>query len=159
MPSDTGHTFETAPYEELFTVLLRQFKRPLTSQGVELDDHAAAHIAGHIVRGEKNEHTQTILNGLVGVVTESEQVLAQWGLPFEKSLDVKMDNLNTWESTAEFLELANEKVNAELRISAGAALALALGDARYMSYLQHLAKGDYGDESIIARRALAFVGK
>ena len=38
MPSDTGHTFESAPYEELFTVLLRQFKRPLKTYNVELSD-------------------------------------------------------------------------------------------------------------------------
>src|SRR5690349_14547197 len=112
MPSNTGHTFETAPYEELFTVLLRQFKRPLQTKGVELSDDDAAHVAGHIVRSEKNDHTKAVLDGLISVITESEEVLAQWGLPFEKSLDVKMDNLNTWESTAEFLELANEKINA-----------------------------------------------
>jgi hypothetical protein len=159
MPSDTGHTFETAPYEELFTVLLRQFKRPLAGHGIDLSDQDAAVIAGHIVRGEQNNHTKAMIQGLIDVIAESEHVLEQWGLPFEKSLDVKMENLDTWESTAEFLDLANEKINAELRISAASALILALGDARYMPYLQHLANGDYGDETIIARRALAFVGK
>jgi hypothetical protein len=159
MPSDTGHTFESAPYEELFTVLLRQFKRPLKTYNVELSDDDSAAIARGIVSGKPDPRAQSTLNGLINVVAESEEILNQWGLSFQKSLDVKMDNLNTWESTAEFLELATEKSNAELRISAASALVMVLGDPRYMAYLVHLAEGDYGDETVIARRTLTFTKK
>src|SRR6185369_1250735 len=101
MPAENARTFENAPYDELFTVLLRQFKRPLKTQGIDLSDQDAADIAGFIVHQEHNTQTSATLQGLIGVVTESEEVLSQWGLPFEKSLDVKMENLNTWETTAE----------------------------------------------------------
>ena len=100
-----------------------------------------------------------LLKGLAEAIGQSEAVLAQWGLTFQQSLDTPMDKIPGWETTAEFLELANEKVNAELRITLGAALTLAqFGERRFAPYLEYLAAGDYGDETVIARRALEFSG-
>ncbi|MFN8371642.1 MAG: hypothetical protein U0694_02020 [Anaerolineae bacterium] len=159
MPAENARTFENAPLEELFSVLLRQFKRPLKDQGFNLSDKDGDALAQGIVSHQPDSRAQAVLEALTRVVTESENVLSHWGLTFEKSLDVNMDNLPGWQSTAEFLELATEKSNAELRIAAGAALVLVLGDKRYKSYLQYLAKGNYGDETIIAKRALAFANE
>ena len=151
--------FEDAPFAELLAILLRQIRRPLASQGVTLSDAEADALAQAITaHAEPDATVAAIRAALVALVAESEQVLAQWGLSFAQSLDAQMDEIPGWESTAEFLDVANEKANAELRISTGAALLVALGDPRYVALLQLLVeRGDVPD-GVIARRVLAFVG-
>jgi hypothetical protein len=157
LPPDRAQTFANAPIEDLLYVLLRQLKRPLDTHGVVLTDAQARELAANRVAG-KSPDNPALLPALVGIVTESEAVLRDMGLSFIQSLDTPMDKLPGWETTADFLELANEKANAELRITLGAALALALGgERRFVPYLLHVAAGDYGDETSIARRALLFV--
>lgn len=94
----------------------------------------------------------------MALVAESEAVLAGYGLSFPASLTVDMASLGGWETTAEFLEIANEKANAELRLSTGAALLVALGgsadEARYRSWLAALAADPQDLDGIIARRVL-----
>lgn len=134
---ERGQTLGNAPLEDLLTILLRQFKRPLASKGVTLTDADAAQIAAAIAAGTPaDDQRRAIADALVALIAESEAVLAQWGLSFEQALDTPMDVLPGWETTAEFLEIANEKSNAELRISAGAALLLALGDARHVDKIE-----------------------
>jgi len=157
MPLDREHTFANAPIDELLSVLLRQLKRPLATHGVTITDADAERLAQDCAAGKPLTLT-TLVPALVAVVTESEGVLAKMGLTFIEALDTPMDQVSGWETTAEFLELANEKSNAELRITLGAALALAFGDGRFITYLNHLASGDYGDESLIAGHILRFVG-
>jgi hypothetical protein len=157
MPPDRGHTFANAPIDELFSVLLRQLKRPLAAHGVSITDAQAEKLAVDCAAGQPLTRPELVL-ALVAVVTESEGVLAKMGLTFIQALDTPMDQISGWESTAEFLELANEKSNAELRITLGAGLALAFGDGRFSAYVQYLASGDYGDESLIAGHILRFVG-
>lgn len=152
-PGDRAQTFADAPLDELLSVLLRQLKRPLAAQGIQLTDADAE----RLVQDRLNGKPLTITNlpaALVAIVSESEAALATMGLTFTQSLDTPMDALPGWESTSDFLELANEKSNAELRITVGAALALVFGEGKFLPYLQHLANGDYGDESVIARRVL-----
>jgi hypothetical protein len=154
---DPAVTFATLPIDDLLIVLLKQMKRPLASVGVNLTDDEAKRCVQSRVEGRWQE-PPGLLQGLAAAVEESEAVLAQWGLTFQQSLDTSMDNIPGWETTAEFLELANEKVNAELRITLGAALTLALdSERRFVVYLDYLAAGDYGDETVIARRVLEFV--
>jgi hypothetical protein len=149
-------TFATLPLDELLTVLLRQMRRPLESVGVHVTDTDAKEYVQQRITGQGNG-AQGLVQALIQTVEASEKVLAQWGLTFQQSLDTPMDDIPGWQSTAEFLELANEKVNAELRITLGAALTLALGDdTHYLPYLRHLADGDHGDETVIARRVLEF---
>ncbi|MEO8610829.1 MAG: hypothetical protein ABI690_23230 [Chloroflexota bacterium] len=157
MPPDREHTFANAPIDELLSVLLRQLKRPLAAHGVSLTDAQAEKLAADCAVGTPLTQPE-LIPALIAVVTESEAVLAKMGLTFIQALDTPMDQVSGWETTAEFLELANEKSNAELRITLGAALALAFGDARFSAYVRHLASGDYGDESLIAGHILRFVG-
>jgi hypothetical protein len=153
---DPAETFATLPVDELLIVLLKQMKRPLASVGVTITDDETKRCVQSRVEGRWQE-PPGLLDGLAAAVEESEKVLAQWGLSFQQSLDTPMDNIPGWETTAEFLELANEKSNAELRITLGAALTLALGgERRFVPYLEYLAAGDYGDETVIARRVLGF---
>jgi hypothetical protein len=107
-----------------------------------------------------SEVARRVRDALVDLVAESERVLAVWNLTYEQSLDSEMNDLPGWETTAEFLELANEKTNAELRISTGSALLAALGDQRYARYLWVLAERSGADadlDEVIARRVLLFV--
>jgi hypothetical protein len=160
LPPDRAQTFQTIPMVDLIAVLLRQMKRPLANDaGLTLSDALADDMAQARVAGRAGPLAAAELSAaLIRVVTASEGVLAWWGLTFQQSLDTLMERIPGWTTTAEFLELANEKSNAELRITLGAALALILADERrYLPYLLHLAGGDYGDETMIARRALLFV--
>jgi hypothetical protein len=157
--------YDQAPLEELLTILLRQFKRPLESQGITITDTEAEAIANHIVKHEPlNEKAQAIRGALNELVAESETVLASWNLSFQQSLTTDMNDIPGWETTAEFLELANEKANAELRISTGSALLAALGDLRHKGYLLHLVEQGENErqpdlDQVVARRVLLFASK
>ncbi len=153
LPPERAQTFANAPLEDLLSVLLRQLKRPLASHGFALTDAQAASLA----QGGLQENKPQLLQALQAVVAESEAVLAAMNLSFQASLDADMSTIGGWETTSEFLEIANEKSNAELRITLGSSLILAFGGRRdYGHDLLFLAQGDYGDETIIARRVLAY---
>ncbi len=157
LPTDHAQTFANAPMQDLLSVLLRQLKRPLGTQGFKLTDAEANRLASERVAGKTPQRSLELVAALEEVVRESEAVLADLGLTFQTSLGADLSTLGNWQTTAEFLDLANEKANAELRITLGAALDMAfVGDDRYAHYLIFLAGGDYGDETIIAQRVLTF---
>lgn len=153
---DRGKTLANAPLEDLLTILLRQFKRPLANHGVTINDADAVQIAAELAaRAPDTPQRAAIRDALAAAIAESETVLAKWGLTFEQSLETTMDAMPGWETTAEFLEIANEKTNAELRIAAGAALLLALGDTRHaQSIIQQIARDADETEAQIGRRIL-----
>lgn len=158
LPPERPRTFDNAPMDALLAVLLRQLKRPLASAGYSLTDAEAERLARDRLNDRLRPADITgLLAALATVVEQSKNVLARQGLAFPQSLDTPMDAVPGWETTAEFLEIANDKSNAELRISLGTALTLALGgERRFAPYLLYLASGDYGDETVIARRTLMF---
>ncbi len=157
MLPDRRSAFEDAPFAELLAILLRQLKRPLADHGVTLTDSQAETLAQAITaHADSAGEIQAIRAALVALVAESEAVLAQWHLTFAQSLDAQMNDIPGWELTAEFLDLANQKANAELRISTGAALLAALGDLRYAPLLHFLVERGEDPDSVIARRVLAF---
>lgn len=150
---------ETWPFDHLIATLLKQFKRPLAARNVTLTDAEAQRIGRAVAAREQPDETATrVRAALVGIIAESEAVLARWGLTFAQSLQTGVDVLPGWESTAEFLALAEEKANAEIRIGAGAALLAALGDLRYAAYLfQQIERAPDEVEAVIARRVLTFL--
>lgn len=156
LPPERAQTFEDAPIGALLGVLLRQMRRPLAAHGFAIGDAETARIAQERANGGRPAESNALLTALAGVVGESMDVLRGYGLTFEQSLDADMTTIGGWHTTAEFLEIANEKSNAELRITLGAALALAFGDAQFRPLLTYLAAGSYGDETVIARRVLQF---
>lgn len=155
MSDERAQTFENAPIGDLIGILLRQMRRPLGTHGFHMTDTEAVRLAHERVEKGTMENPD-LLRAVVEAVKESQAVLDKMGLNFEQSLDADMNSIGGWTSTAEFLELANEKSNAELRITLGAVLALILGDRGFVSSLLYLAGGDYGDETVIARRILSF---
>ncbi len=159
LPPDPITTYQNAPLNDLLAIMLRQFRRPLAGHGVELSDAEAETLAAQIVGREGlDEKAAAIRDALVELVAESEGVLAGWSLTFEQALDTEMGDVPGWESTAEFLEIANEKANAELRISTGSILIAALGDDRYAARLRFLASREDDLDGVIARRVLVLDG-
>lgn len=152
--------YRAAPLDELLTVLLRQFKRLLTGKGLPLSDADAAQIAAALARRDPpDERMERLRAALVALVEESEAVLAGLGLGFAESLRAEIADLPGWETTADFLALAETKANAELRISTGSALLVLLGERRFGAHLNavisHAAEIGQPDlDSIIAERAL-----
>jgi hypothetical protein len=154
--------YEQAPLDELLAILLRQFKRPLASHGITITDAEAGEIASSILQNKSlDEKMLAVREALVPLIAESERVLAKWNLSFQQSLNTDMSNISGWETTAEFLELANEKTNAELRISTGSALLAVQGDLRYAAYLLFLVEQGKREQQadldqVIAKRVLLF---
>jgi len=150
-------TLNNAPLEDLLIILLRQYKRLLAERGVELTEAQISQIAQDIATQKPvSALAIDVRDALIQFVAESEAVLARWNLTFEQSLQTTMTDMPGWESTSDFLEIANEKANAELRISSASALIAALGDLRYLPYLrQAIARDPEEIESVVARRILA----
>lgn len=154
-PDDRAQTFANAPLDELLGVLLRQLKRPLGAHGFSLTDAAANALGAAGAAG--GAPPPALCPALTGVLAESRVVLQEMGFSFRQSLDADVGTLGGWQTTGDFLELANTKVNAELRITVAAALALVFGcaDDEARGDIWHLASGAYDDETVIAGRALA----
>jgi hypothetical protein len=150
---------QTAPLDELLSIVLRQFKRPLAALGVELTSPDVQAIVTAIAdRQPLSEKALAVRGGLVTLVEESLAVLAGWNLTLATALETDMDAMPGWESTAEFLEVANTKSNAEIRIAGGVSLVAALGDLRFADEMLYLATHDDGEiETVVARRVLLFL--
>lgn len=163
MLPDRASNVEHWEFDRLVTILLRQFKRLLADRGVALTDLEMQQIGVAVAGQQPVPQDAAICDALVSVVKESEGVLAGWNLSFARSLSTDMNQMPGWETTADFLSIANEKVNAEVRISAGSALMLALGDLRGVPFLIQVVEHDYEAfgqldvDAMIARRALLFV--
>jgi hypothetical protein len=150
--------------EEYWLILLRQFKRLLAEQGQDLTDAELRELADRMSqRALQSEPETGVRAALVNLIEESLSVLRNLNLDYAESLNTKMDDLSGWETTADFISLANDKANAELRISVGAALLAGLGDPRYAdalltTYLH--GKDDPEDvDAIISQRVLAFASQ
>ncbi|NDJ62095.1 MAG: hypothetical protein GYB67_13270 [Chloroflexi bacterium] len=158
LPDPTAAYFR-APLAELLAILLRQYRRPLRSREIELTDADGVTLAEMIVaRAPLTDQARAVRDALAALIAESEAVLARWDLTLAQALDTPMDQIPGWETTADFLEIANEKANAELRISTGAALLTALGQTRYATYLVDVvARGVDDLDAVIAQRVLTFV--
>ncbi len=147
--------------DKLIAILIRQFKRPLAERGLIYPESEIIRIAQAAANREPTtEQTRVLCDTMADVVQESLNVLATWGLTYPQALVTTMDAMQGWETTAEFLEMANEKGNAELRISAGASLMAVLGDLRFAEMLiacyENGAQDPEDVDAVIAKRALSF---
>lgn len=158
-PMHTNRTqqLENAPLDELLAILLRQFKGLLATAEIDLTENEIRSLAHTMAEGEPlPDKANAMREALIAMVEESLTVLQQWDFTFEQSLRADMNAIPGWETTAEFIEIANEKGNAELRISAGATLLLALGDLRYANHaLAAIAINPAELETVAARRILS----
>lgn len=157
MRPDPAHIYADAPLADVLAVLLRQFKWLLAAHDINLTDAELRQLAAAMAApGAPDARAAAVGAALNAIVAESLAVLAGWNLTFAQALATEMAAMPGWETTAEFLELANEKTNAELRIAAGATLAAALGDLRHAGLLLTLIEHDAAEiEAVVARRVLA----
>jgi len=163
-PRNPSEQLLSLPVDGLILELLKQFKRLLAERNVDLTTAEIKQISEKAANYEPlPEKVAAIQAAMVQIVQESQTVLSErFGYTFAESLAVDMDSISGWETTAEFLEIANHKSNAELRISAGATLLTFLGDDRYTEPLFAViaADEDTGDvDAAMARRALTHFTK
>jgi hypothetical protein len=162
MIPDRAENAANWPIDKLTIILLRQFKRLLAERDVSLNDITLRAIGKDVAeRRAPRPEAVAVREALPGIVDESMDLLAGWDLSFERSLATDMNDLaHLWQTTAEFLDLANEKINAEVRISAGSALMALLDDHTNVGILltaiEHdlKAHGALDVDAVIAKRAL-----
>jgi hypothetical protein len=149
--------------EELTLILLRQFKRLIAERGADWSDADLKALAARAEKRAVSEGDAAVVAALREIVAESEALLAQWGLTFEQSIATGMEDMPGWDTTADFLSLANDKINAELRISAGSALLALLGDVHFAPYalasVRHGIRDPEDVDAVITLRALAFAAQ
>lgn len=157
MQMNREKALEDAPLQDLLAILLRQYRQLLAQHDVALTEADIRLLALRLAEGTLPEaDALPIRLALITLVEESEQVLARWSLTFEQALKTDMADMPGWETTAEFLELATEKGNAELRIASASALIAALGDMRYAGHLLAAVDHDPHEiETVVARRVLS----
>jgi len=161
LPPNPSEQFGDAPLDDLIRVLLSQFKRLLADNGVSLTADETLEVARAIANRTSHAKCSAIRTVMKQLVKESIDLLQdRWGLTFLKSLYAQIDDIDNWNSTAEFLEIANEKSNAELRISAGATLLVAMGELSFVPYLINIIHHDAGVmdvDAVFAKRALLHI--
>lgn len=159
------------PAEQLKTVsltilvpdLLKQFNKPtlLAQRDVKLTKIEIDAIGDTLEKGKPLPEKVTAINAaMADIIKESLTVLDdKFGLSFEQALKTTdISSVAEWETTADFLEIANEKSNAELRISAGCSLMAFLGDVSLAEHLLTVIRVDNGVndvDAMIAKRALS----
>jgi hypothetical protein len=159
MSANPARPLLTAPVEDLLNLLVRQFARLLHEQDVALTtEHSDAIIQAAASHQPLPPGGDAVVEALARLVTESEQELqTRFSLDFATALKTTMNDIDGWQTTADFLEMANYKSNAELRISAGSALLLLLDDSRFAHHALTVIVHDGGVmdvDATIARRAL-----
>ncbi len=161
LPPNPNEQFGDAPFSDLMRVLLSQFKRLLADNGVSLTADETLAIAQAIANRTPHDKLTPVRTVMKKLVKDSVDLLHErWGLTFLKSLYAEIDDIDNWDSTAEFLEIANEKSNAELRISAGSSLLVAMGDLSFAPYLLNVIYHDDGVmdvDAVFAKRALLHI--
>jgi hypothetical protein len=161
LPPTPSDTLGTAPFFDLMRILINQFRGLLANNGVKLttdDTHALANAIADNTQHDKLADSQAVMQTLVD---ESLTLIAdRWGLSFAECLHADMNSIQAWETTADFLEIANDKSNAELRVSAGSTLLVAMGNYAYVGYLVDVVEHDAGAmdvDAIFAKRTLVHV--
>ncbi len=161
LPPSPDDKLGNAPFSDLMRVLLSQFKRLLADNDVILtadETLAVSRAVADKVPHPKLDAIQVVMKQLV---LDSLLLLQdRWDFTFAHSLKTDMDSIGGWETTAEFLEIANEKSNAELRVSAGSSLLVAMGDVSYASYLLDVIQADDGVmdvDAVFAKRSLCHI--
>jgi hypothetical protein len=162
-PNDRTDQLLQVPLTHLITDLMRQFNKPtlLGKYDLNLSKPAMDTIAELVEKREPLPDVVEVINdALASIVRDSvDELQLRFGFTFAESLaKTDMSDIGGWETTAEFLEIANHKNNAELRISAGTSLMVFLGDARFAPYLFTVIHNDNGLDDVdamIAKRALS----
>lgn len=154
-PTNPADSLRTAPIEELAVLLLKQFKRLLSERDLTLTTPEIEAFGAAMAAHTAPMQAAAMRAALQQIVQESlTELQTRFGLTFEASLAADMNSIGGWQTTAEFLEVANHKSNAELRISAGSSLLVMMGAIDYADYLWQVIADDDGVWDVDASFAL-----
>lgn len=160
--NDPADSLRALPLAMIAADLLKQFNKPslLGKYGLAYSKAQIDELAAQVSNPSARADYAALCDALAGLIAESEQELqARFGMDFRQALATQdLSRVGGWETTSDFLEIANYKSNAELRISAGATLLLLLGDVRHVAHLFTLLEVDGGlndVDAMLAKRALA----
>lgn len=159
-PPNPADALRTAPIEDLVVILLKQYKRLLADRGLDLSTPAMTRIgAATATHAPLTADATKLIDIVATLVQESITELdTRFGLTFAEALAADMNTIGGWETTSDFLEIANHKSNAELRISSGSSLLAFLSDTRHADELFITIAADASANDVdatFARRALS----
>lgn len=161
MPDSPAEGLSRAPLSEIIFILLQHFRDPLADAGLSLGADDARELAVAIAAGQGHAKANSVMQAVAARVDGHVDALQmRWQVDFAASLRADMTAIGPWRSTAEFLELANDKAEAETDIALGSALLVAGGRREYALYLldAHAHDAGAGDiDAAIARRILLHV--
>lgn len=162
MPSVTREELANAPLQEILHLLFRQLDSPLTQRATSLGANPSQVLLAALEAGEAPDSVKDLATALIALLEDNLKILRQrLSVDFAGSLAADITQLTNWESTADFLSIANEKAQAEQEIVIAAALLVACGSIEYASYLIETLEADAGAldvDAVIARRMLLHVG-
>ena len=159
-PTNPASQLQEQPIADILRILLLQFQNLFSEHGLETPNSDIPTLARVIADGQvatpQFDQMRAILKQLISA---SEKLLQEkWGWSFAESFTTPQ--IPHWETTAELVEFANEKNNAELRISAGSSLLVALGEKDSAIYLLTVIEHDGGvndADAVIAKRVLQHI--
>ncbi|MCY4021416.1 MAG: hypothetical protein OXG39_18560 [Chloroflexi bacterium] len=162
MSSDKLDRLAKAPLQEILHLLFRQLDGALRQRDPSLDTSAWRDLIAALEAGETPESVTRLAAVLIALVEDKLKTLRdRFSVDFAGSLAADITQMTDWESTAEFLSIAEEKAQAEQEIVIASALLVACGRSEYASYLIEVIEDDAGAldvDAVIARRLLLHAG-
>lgn len=162
LTSPAAH-LSTAPLAELISLLFQQFNKPFVEHNIDTSPDALHRLTEAAAAHQSLPEMETIRSVLHTIIRESEATLRdEFGFTFADSLGKTMNDVTGWTSTAEFIDKANTKSTAELRISTSSLLLAFLGDATFVPHLRTVLADDAEAEDVdgvLALRALQHLGE
>jgi len=161
VPDSPAEELIRASLGEIIFILLQHFHDALVEAGLSPGAGEARELAEAIAAGQRHIKTEAVLRTIADMVDAYLAGLqSRWQINFAASLGADMAAIGPWRTTAEFLELANDKAEAETGIALGSALLVAAGRREYAPFLLDVLDNDAGAfdiDATIARRILLHV--
>ncbi len=162
MASQALEKLAQAPLQEILHLLFRQLDGALTRREPSLGAKPSRDLIAALAAGETPESVKDLAAALISIVEDNLKTLRdRLSVDFAGSLAADITQVADWQSTADFLSIANEKAGAEQAIMIASALLVACGKSQYASYLIEVIEDDAGAldvDAVIARRILLHVG-
>lgn len=161
MPDTAAEGLNRAPLGEIIFILLQHFRVCLADAGLSLGADEARELAAMMAAGRPHAKAEAVTRDIAARVDGCLDALqSRWQLDFAASLRADMAAVGPWRTTAEFLELANAKAEAETDIALGSALLVSAGRLEYAPYLLDALEHDAGAfdiDAVVARRILSHI--
>ena len=150
-----------APLADILNLLLRQFSEELAEAGLRLGDETINQLSRDLASRLASGTASALVDVLIPLVDDNlNQLNSRWNLRFPEFLAAESSQIDNWQSTAELLKLANDKIEIEQRIVIGSALLVICGRHEYAEYLLDVLEYDMGLmdlDAVIAKRALLHI--